>query len=548
MKISLSQQNYILGDFTHNTDKIIVDIERAVTDKSDLIVFSELCLTGYPPTDFFYFDHYYQQIEKCLKRLYPLSQKIGILVGAPRRNTVPEGKDYFNSAFLIYQGKVQAMVDKTLLPTYDIFDEYRYFEPNKVFNCIDFKGKKLAITICEDIWDINMTNPLYQKSPMEELCKQSPDLMINLSASPFSYNHSEERKEVVKSNCLKYKIPMVYCSSVGAQSEQVFDGGSMVCNENGELVYELTYFQEDYACVDLSDISKPIQVQPVLEKVERKYQALVLGIRDYFQKLGLKKAILGLSGGVDSALTLAIAADALGAENVLSVLMPSQHSSLHSVDDAVQICKNLGSPYEIIAIKDDYEAIISSLKPVFDDKPEDVTEENIQARIRGLLLMAVSNKFGNLLLNTSNKSEVAVGYGTLYGDMCGALAVLGDVYKTEVYEICEFINERSRLKNGTEIIPQNTLTKPPSAELRPGQKDQDSLPPYDILDAILYQYINQQKGQAEIVAQGFDPALVERIFKLVNRNEFKRFQTPPIIRVSSKAFGFGRRIPIVAKF
>lgn len=548
MKISLSQQNYILGDFEYNTTKIIKDIERAILEKSDLIVFSELCLTGYPPTDFFYFDHYYLQIENCLERLYPFSREIGILVGAPRRNTVPEGKDYFNSVFFIYQGKVQSMVDKTLLPTYDIFDEYRYFEPNKVFECVEFQGKKLAITICEDIWDINMTNPLYQKSPMEELCKQSPDLMINLSASPFSYNHSEERKEVVKANCLKYKIPMIYCSSVGAQTEQVFDGGSMVCNEMGELIYELTYFQEDYACIDIANIHSPIQVQPVLEKVERKYQALVLGIRDYFQKLGLKKAVLGLSGGIDSALTLALASEALGAENVLSVLMPSQHSSQHSIDDAVQICKNLGSPYEIIEIKDDYEMIISSLKPVFKDKDEDVTEENIQARIRGLLLMAVSNKFGNLLLNTSNKSEVAVGYGTLYGDMCGALAVLGDIYKTEVYEMCAFINERSQFKFGRDIIPQNTIIKPPSAELRPGQKDQDSLPPYDILDAILYQYINKEKGQAEIVAQGFDPELVERIFKLVNRNEFKRFQTPPIIRVSSKAFGFGRRIPIVAKF
>jgi NAD+ synthase (glutamine-hydrolysing) len=542
MKISLSQQNYILGDFEYNTSKIITDIERAISDKAELIVFSELCLTGYPPTDFFYFEHYYQQIEKCMERLFPYSNQIGILVGAPRRNYIKEGKDYFNSAFLIYKGKVEAVVDKTLLPTYDIFDEYRYFEPNKVFECIEFKGKKIALTICEDIWDIDVPNPLYQKSPMEELCKQSPDLMINLSASPFSYNHSEERKEVVKANCLKYKIPMIYCSSVGAQTEQVFDGGSMVCNAAGDLIYELRYFQEDYACVDLDHISAPIQVQPILEKVERKYQALVMGIRDYFQKLGMKKAVLGLSGGVDSALTLAIAAEALGAENVLSILMPSQHSSDHSVNDAIEICKNLGSPYEIIAIKDDYEAIISSLKPVFGDKPEDVTEENIQARIRGLLLMAVSNKHGHLLLNTSNKSEVAVGYGTLYGDMCGALAVLGDIYKTEVYEMCEFIN-RTRV-----IIPINTITKPPSAELRPGQKDQDSLPPYDVIDAILYQYINKEKGQEEIVAQGFDSALVERIFKMVNRNEFKRFQTPPIIRVSSKAFGFGRRIPIVARF
>jgi NAD+ synthase (glutamine-hydrolysing) len=343
-------------------------------------------------------------------------------------------------------------------------------------------------------------------------------------------------------------MPMVYVSSVGAQTDLVFDGGSMVSNAQGEIIYELKYFQEDFGIVDMNEILSAIQIQPVLEKVERKHQALVMGIRDYFQKLKMTKAVLGLSGGIDSALTLAIAAEALGSENVLSVLMPSQHSSQHSVDDALQICENLGSPYHIIAIKDDYEAIISSLQPMFEGKKEDVTEENIQARIRGLLLMAVSNKFGHFLLNTSNKSEVAVGYGTLYGDMCGALAVLGDIYKTEVYAMCDFINKKAQKEKGHDIIPQHTIIKPPSAELRPGQKDQDSLPPYEVLDAILYLYINKEMGLEEVVESGFERSLVERVFSMVNRNEFKRFQTPPIIRVSSKAFGFGRRIPIVAKF
>ena len=548
MKIALSQQNYILGDFEFNTKKIIVDIELAISNGAELIVFSELCLTGYPPTDFFYFENYYNKIETSFQAIFPYSDRIGIFVGAPRENKEKDGKDYFNSAFFIYQGEIKHITDKTLLPTYDIFDEYRYFEPNKRFECLHYKGLKIAVTICEDIWDINSQNPLYQKSPMEELSSQNPDLMINLSASPFSYSHSESRKQVVRDNCLSYKIPMIYVSAVGAQTELVFDGGSMVCNSNGEIVYELKYFEEDFGIVDTKKLEQTIQIQPRLEKVERKYQALVLGIRDYFQKLGMKKAILGLSGGIDSALTLALAAEALGSENVLSVLMPSQHSSQHSVDDALQICKNLNSPFEIIPIKENYEAIVTSLQPAFKGTKEDLTEENIQARIRGLLLMALSNKFGNLLLNTSNKSEVAVGYGTLYGDMCGALAVLGDVYKTEVYDMCAFINQKSQKELGRDIIPQNTIQKPPSAELRPGQIDQDSLPPYDILDAILYLYINKEMGMEEIIHLGHERSLVERIFKMVNRNEFKRFQTPPILRVSSKAFGFGRRIPIVAKF
>jgi NAD+ synthase (glutamine-hydrolysing) len=549
MKIALSQQNYILGDFQYNVRKIKHDIDKAIKDQAELIVFSELCMTGYPPTDFFYFEEYYIQIENNLEELKKLSHQIGIILGAPRKNPQPLGKDYFNSAYFLHQGEIKQIVDKTLLPTYDIFDEYRYFEPNNVFKCIEFKGKKIAVTICEDIWDINTNSvdemnwqALYQTTPMEQMESQKPDLMINISASPFSYSHSEERKKVIIANCKKYHIPMVYVSAVGGQTELVFDGGSMLCNSHGDIVYELKYFEEDYAVIDPCDMNQAVKIQDCTEKVERKYKAIVLGIRDYFSKLGFKKAVLGLSGGVDSALTLALAAEAIGAENVLSVLMPSQYSTDHSINDAIQICKNLGSPYEIIPIKENFEQIKCSLNPIFKDKTEDLTEENIQARIRGILLMAVSNKLGPVLLNTSNKSEVAVGYGTLYGDMCGGLAVLGDVYKTEVYELCTFINRNS------EIIPQNTISKPPSAELRPGQKDQDSLPEYDILDAILYQYINKQQGVNQIVDMGYDRALTERIFKMVNRNEFKRYQTPPIIRVSSKAFGFGRRIPIVAKY
>lgn len=542
MKISLSQQNYILGDFDHNTSKIIQDIQRAIEDGSDIIVFSELCITGYPPTDFFYFDSYHQNTKQCIERLLPFSDKIGIFVGAPSQNSIPEGKDLYNSAYFIADGHIKQITHKTLLPTYDIFDEYRYFEPNKEFQCIEFKGQKIAVTICEDIWDINEKNPLYLKSPMDILIEEKPNLIINLSASPFNYSHSESRKQVVMANCKKYGIPMIYVSAVGGQTELVFDGGSMACNSKGQIIYELKYFEEDYGTVVLDEMDDIILWQEHTEKVERKYRALTLGIRDYFQKSGLKKAVLGLSGGVDSALTLALAVEALGAENVLSVLMPSQYSTSHSVDDAIQICKNLGSPHEIIPIKESFEQIKEALKPAFQNRAEDVTEENIQARVRGIFVMAISNKFGHILLNTTNKSEMAVGYGTLYGDMCGGLAVLGDLYKTEVYDMCRFINRNQ------EIIPIHTITKAPSAELKPGQVDQDSLPPYEILDEILYQYINKQKGMSEIVQLGYEQSLVERIFKMVNRNEFKRFQTPPILRVSSKAFGFGRRIPIVAKY
>jgi NAD+ synthase (glutamine-hydrolysing) len=439
-------------------------------------------------------------------------------------------------------GKRIHQAKKTLLPTYDIFDEDRYFEPAHEFHTFTFRGKRIALTICEDMWNIGNENPLYTVCPMDEMMPEKPDLMINISASPFDYTHSQERVDIIRQNALRYKLPLFYVNNVGAQTEIIFDGGSMAISPTGH-VQELPYFEEMVRVFDLEEVMRSAkdQLQPK-DKWPLIYDALLEGIRDYFGKLGFKQAILGLSGGIDSALTAVLAAHALGPQNVRVVLMPSEFSSQHSIDDALQLAKNLGLRYDIVPIQHSYEAFIKTLKPVFGDLPFDVTEENIQARCRGIILMAMSNKFGNILLNTSNKSEAAVGYGTLYGDMAGGLSVIGDLYKTEVYALSNYINKDK------EIIPTNTISKPPSAELRPNQKDSDSLPDYDILDVILYLYIEKELGPREIIAMGYEEQLVRRILRLVNINEFKRFQTPPVLRVSSKAFGMGRRMPIVGKY
>ena len=445
-----------------------------------------------------------------------------------------------------------------MLPNYDIFDEYRYFEPAFEWNVLNFKGKKLAVTICEDIWDL-VDDPLYRLRPMDMLIRQQPDIMINLSASPFDYVHADGRKGIVKQNVLKYKLPMVYCNTIGSQTEIIFDGGSLVMSPNGDILTELPYFTEALQSVDWQDDGSFTQgvvrntntISPVAltpEKFEPNkstdqiHKALLLGIRDYFGKMGFKKAIVASSGGIDSAVVLALACEALGAENVSALLLPSQFSTGHSVDDAVQLSKNLGGKYNIIAIEDIFKSFEKALDPIFMGLPFNVAEENLQSRIRGALVMAASNKFGSILLNTSNKSELATGYGTLYGDMAGGLGVLGDLYKMQVYALARFINRDK------DIIPQNIINKAPSAELRHDQKDSDSLPEYDILDPILYQYIERRQGPKEIVALGNDPALVNRILKLVNTNEYKRNQFCPIIRVSPKAFGVGRRVPIVGKY
>lgn len=543
MKITVAQLNFHVGNFEGNLQKMLAAIKIAKRQKADIVCFSELATTAYPPRDFVEFDDFVKQAEKTVKKLAKAAKDIAIIVGSISRNPVIEGKDLFNSAYFLVEGKIQEVRHKALLPTYDIFDEYRYFEPATEFNIIEFKGKRIALTICEDMWNLGNENPLYTICPMDELMPQQPDLMINISASPFAYDHAQERIDVLKANVDKYKLPLFYINHSGAQTEVIFDGGSIIMSPDGKVFEELPYFEECIKTYDLKEVIKGGKVaEQSKDKMQLIHDSIILGIKDYFGKLGFKRAILGLSGGIDSAVTAVLAARALGPDNVRVVLMPSEFSSDHSINDARALAKNLGTQYDIIPIQKAYEAFKELLSPHFYGTSFNIAEENIQARTRGVLLMAMSNKFGNILLNTSNKSEAAVGYGTLYGDMCGGLSVIGDVYKTDVFALAKYIN-----KDG-EVIPENTITKPPSAELRPDQKDSDSLPDYDILDEILFQYIEQQQGPKEIIKMGFDEKLVRRILRLVNINEFKRYQTPPILRVSSKAFGMGRRMPIVGKY
>lgn len=558
MKIFLAQQNYHIGNFDYNTNKIINAINQAKQQGGDLVVFTELAVCGYPPRDFLYFKDFIDKCDHAIEKIKAAANGIAVLVGAPHRNSKIEGKDLFNAAYFLADGEIKQVIHKTCLPTYDVFDEDRYFEPANTWNVIHFKGKKLAVTICEDIWNLG-NNPLYTICPMDQLITQQPDVMINLSASPFDYTHDEDRKVAVKANVIKYGLPMFYCNCVGSQTEIVFDGTSLVFDKSGNLLYRMSSFEEELQSFVLNNDGSiegkiiepasyiantdfnPLTLEPSLN-IAHVYDALIIGIRDYFSKMSFSKAILGSSGGIDSAVTLALACKALGSENVLAVLMPSQYSTGHSVSDAEQLSNNLQTKKYIVPIKNIFDSFLTELKPIFGDLPFNVAEENIQSRTRGNLLMAIANKFGYILLNTSNKSELSTGYGTLYGDMAGGLGVLGDCYKMQVYELAKYIN-RER-----EIIPVNIITKPPSAELRPGQKDSDSLPEYDILDKILYQYIEQTKGPDEIKQMGFEPALVDRILKLVNTNEYKRNQFCPIIRVSPKAFGVGRRMPIVGKY
>lgn len=553
MKIALAQLNYHIGNFDFNTQKIIESIDKAKNLGADIVVFAELAICGYPPRDFLEFDEFITLCETAAQEIAKHCVGIAAIVGLPVKNEVLEGKDLYNAAYFIADGELKAITKKALLPTYDVFDEYRYFEPNTVFKTINYKGKRIALTICEDLWNIN-DNPLYVSCPMDELIKENPDVMINIAASPFNYQHDENRIKILSDNAKKYKLPLFYVNQVGAQTEIIFDGGSLVFDQEGELKAEMKYFEEDLQVFDLqgADVKRmaasdetALRQTPNVKRpsdISQIHDALILGIQDYFRKSGFTKAVLGLSGGIDSAVVCALACRALGAENVMAVLMPSKYSSDHSIKDALDLVSAIGCKHEIIGIAAAADAFDQVMAKPFAGLPFNLTEENIQARCRGIILMAMSNKFGYILLNTSNKSECAVGYGTLYGDMCGAIGVIGDVYKTQIFELARYINKDK------EIIPENTIVKPPSAELRPGQKDSDSLPDYGILDQILFQHIELKKGSKAIIAQGFDEALVKRVLKMVNLAEFKRYQTPPILRVSPKAFGMGRRMPIVGKY
>ncbi|MBN2486688.1 MAG: NAD+ synthase [Bacteroidales bacterium] len=551
MKVALAQLNFIVGDFAGNTQKIIDAINRAKANGSSLVVFSELAVCGYPPLDLLEHKYFIDSAIEGINAIARSCTNIAAIFGAPVVNPDANGKNLYNAAIFCAEGGVQKIVHKALLPTYDVFDEYRHFEPSKEFGIIEYKGYRIAVAICEDLWFEQPLHEgfgkekLYSVNPMDELARLRPDVVVNIAASPFAYNHDNIKREILANTARKYQLPIIYLNQVGGQTEIIFDGGSRIVNSKGAITKRLAFFNEDFETVDLNEVLQSEineTLFPVPDRIEKIHNAIVLGIKDYFLKLNFKSAILGLSGGIDSAVTLVLAVRALGAENVRVLLLPSKYSSEHSVVDAVKLAENLGVRYDNISIQTIFDRFESSLSGVFSGRNSDVTEENIQARIRGVLLMAVSNKFGNILLNTSNKSEAAVGYGTLYGDMAGGISVLGDVYKTDVYRLAQFINTEN------EIIPQNTILKPPSAELRPDQKDSDSLPGYDLLDEILFNYIELRKSVSEIIGLGFPPEIVTKVIRLVNINEYKRYQSPPVLRVSSKAFGPGRRMPLVAKY
>lgn len=550
MKISIAQLNYQIGNFSGNKELICNAIFKARAEGSDLVIFSELCIPGYPPLDLLDRADFIEKCNKTVEEIAGFCKGITAIIGSPTFNRGPEGKKLFNSAIAVSEGQILFTANKALLPTYDIFDEYRYFEPEKNFSVFKFRGLKIALTICEDLWDEQPfdnkfeKSRLYTLSPMEELSKQDPDLIINISASPFAYTKVEAKKNIFISKAAKYGIPLITANQTGANTELIFDGASLIIDREGRIFHQLGYFEETVETFMFEDLTsgKRVTDKPPEDPLALIHKALITGIRDYFHKTGFKKCILGLSGGIDSAVCICLASEALGPENVMALLMPSRYSSKHSIADSVLLAKNIKVDHKIISIENPFTSFEEILDPYFAGRKRDVTEENIQARIRAILLMAFANKLGYILLNTSNKSEAAVGYGTLYGDMAGGLSVIGDIYKTDVYKLARYINREN------EIIPESIISKAPSAELKPGQLDSDSLPEYPVLDSILYQYIELQRPAEEIEMNGFNLELVRKVISLINSNEYKRYQAPPVLRISSKAFGDGRKMPIVAKY
>ena len=531
MKITLAQINLIVGDIEGNKEKIISAAKQS--KGSSLVIFSELSLCGFPAYNLLGYTDFIKRCEKAIDEIAKECDTIPLLIGAPVRNTSGKGRPLFNAAIFLHQGKRQIFKKKNV-------GLNNYFEPADETNILQLGCMKVAVTIGEDLYNIGddeflMTNRI-------DDFEEKPEIIVNLAADRFDYQRAAKRKEILRMTALKHELPLIYVNQVGGNANLIYDGGSMVFGYMGYIIKSLSFFKEEVSTFDceLFISMKQEDKQVIPSKMELIHDALVLGIRDFFHKQGFKKAILGLSGGLDSALVIALAAKALGSENVLGILMPSQYSSDHSVTDAIASAENLGCPYHIVPIKTAYNAFEEMLKPIFKDMPFDVTEENLQARSRGIIVMAISNKFGNILLNTSNKSEASVGYGTLYGDLCGSLSVIGDLYKTEAFELCRYINRDK------EIIPWHTINKPPSAELRPGQQDTDSLPDYPVLDAILYQHIELSKSAEEIIEQGFDKVVVDKVVKMVYRNDFKRFQIAPVLVISPKPFAM-REMPIVKR-
>ena len=565
MRIGLAQINSTVGDLVGNRRKIIDAYHKLVADGAELVVFPELIVCGYPPRDLLFKRRFVSDNEESLTEIAVQIGEVPAVIGFVETNPLREGRRCFNAAAFCHRGEIAVIGRKCLLPTYDVFDEDRYFEAANEPAIITYAGLKIGLTICEDIWKNQSiaTSHLYRVDPLASLAASGVNLVLNLSASPWHHGKSDVREQLVADSARALRCPLVYCNSIGGNDELVFDGRSLVADASGNVVARLAAFAEELRVVEIvtANAQCSIKTEKVPETlnldVQRSalsvehstsaesadiYAALVLGLRDYATKCGFKRALVALSGGIDSAVVAVIAADAFGPENVIGVSLPSAISSQHSKDDARILAQTLGIRFETIAIANAVEAAETALGPIFSGRKPDVTEENIQARVRGVIMMALSNKFGSILLTTGNKSEVAVGYCTLYGDMCGGLAVISDVFKTQIYALSRWIN-RDR-----EIIPINTIEKPPSAELRPGQVDQDSLPPYDVLDAILKGYVEEGLSRRDLIAQGFAEAVVNDIVRKVDLNEYKRKQAAPGLKITPLAFGVGRRIPIVQKY
>ena len=544
MKIALCQFNPIIGDIEGNKKKILEGYQKGVKDNADVVILPELALCGYPPLDLVEKKEFRTAVLKAGEEIALQTNGVGLIFGTITEDYEDNiGTGIYNSAMMCYDGKIQFVQNKTLLPNYDVFDEVRYFEMAKDVFVHEFKAEKLGISICEDIWNDAdyWKHRRYDADPVQKLVDDGATVLINISASPYAYGRREERREMLCTLTKTDKLPLAYVCCVGAQTELIFDGGSMCYNANGQLCMLGKRYEEDYFIFDTKKDYEPItEVEGLFE--EEVHDALILGLRDYAVKTGFKQALVGLSGGIDSAIVTYLAVRAFGKENVHVVMMPSKYSSAGSVKDSEKLIQNLGISSNNVSIQPVVDEALKMLEPLFGGKPEDVTEENLQSRVRGLYLMALSNKFGYMLCTTSNKSEMAVGYATMYGDMCGALGVIADVYKTQVYDIARYINRDE------EVIPDAIITKAPSAELRPDQTDQDSLPPYDFLDRILKMYLEEYKEFNEIVAELKDAETVRRVLRLVDLNEFKRKQAAPALRVSTKAFGYGRRFPIVQRW